>query len=431
MNENRPMSKIFQRRMAAAVARITKGVKFQPINPEIDLKSVFRVQDRAGPIWRSRWVTWWRDPDAEDAIEVAGTLIKSFLHPNGVTRRQCSDHVREVLHDLRLLSAVEWPEYNDTSAMRLWDRLKVDHQRFLAEFTEEAVRRCTSLVARSILLTPIMPRLRGVALRVPEAEAYIIPKDELAGEDFAMPYTHLNQKPDTYSLDISSIREAFQRCAHNYLAISRQMGTTDWCIEHGLSRIRSLLGTVAAAANDQGYDIGLTVMAPPPREICLVRADPPTSGPLFTSKESVFPYLGYEVEVTDAFASDVRNWWKRMRNQPMVKFERARKGSFFLNLGLCNTGTSSFIYFFIALDALFGKRSSVGKSITEGVLKYAPASAPCIEKLYELRNELVHGGTASVAQWHGGDDFQDEFGCTPDSAVRQIALRCLFAFPDG
>jgi len=191
-----------------------------------------------------------------------------------------------------------------------------------------------------------------------------------------------------------------------------------------------LLGTVATVAHHEGFDLGLKVISPPPREIGLLRRE--ASGDILscTARDSIFPYLGYEIQIDDVFACKVQHWYSRMRAHPNDMFERACKCAFFVNLGLCNRETSSFIYFFIALDALFGRKHSVGKSIIQGVERCAPLLAPRVARLYDLRNKLIHGGTVSVSQWQDRDDFEDEFGCAPDAAVREITLKCLFTFPD-
>ncbi len=75
-----------------------------------------------------------------------------------------------------------------------------------------------------------------------------------------------------------------------------------------------------------------------------------------------------------------------------------------------------FMHFFIALDALFGERNKVEDSIVSGIKKIFPNNTKWdirAKKLFELRSELVHGGSSSIDEWNNLAYYRRNFYSDP------------------
>jgi hypothetical protein len=83
----------------------------------------------------------------------------------------------------------------------------------------------------------------------------------------------------------------------------------------------------------------------------------------------------------------------------------------------------AYVNYFVTLDALFGERGSVESSILAGV-KSLGADPKFEEKaswLFDLRNELVHGGSRYITEWPKYDRYVQHFRTKPFSDIRTLA----------
>jgi hypothetical protein len=89
-----------------------------------------------------------------------------------------------------------------------------------------------------------------------------------------------------------------------------------------------------------------------------------------------------------------------------------------------------FIHYFISLDALFGEKSRVEESISEGVFNtYTKTNHEVdkdkIKKIYKLRSDLVHGGSSYINDWKEIIDYRNHFNSDPLKDVQDIAIKSL------
>ena len=90
-------------------------------------------------------------------------------------------------------------------------------------------------------------------------------------------------------------------------------------------------------------------------------------------------------------------------------------------------GIHQFLYFFIVLDALFGVIGNVEESIKKGISSYLtePEWQKKIKKLFDLRSELVHGGSSYIEEWKGYDSYVNHFNSSPERDIEIAATKCL------
>ncbi len=125
--------------------------------------------------------------------------------------------------------------------------------------------------------------------------------------------------------------------------------------------------------------------------------------------------------------SQLQEWYKSYSNLDIESKNRLEKSAHFINHGMNSEGIDSFINYFIALDALFGKRGNVERSILAGIM-VSTMDNVWQEKaawLFELRSELVHGGSRYVAEWEKYERYQKHFKTKPENDVEKLAFICL------
>ena len=91
----------------------------------------------------------------------------------------------------------------------------------------------------------------------------------------------------------------------------------------------------------------------------------------------------------------------------------------------------AYINNFVALDALFGERGSVEASIEAGILSLALGAdlEQRVSCLFDLRNELVHGGSRYISEWPKYQSYVRHFKSQPLADVAKLARSAILAAP--
>jgi hypothetical protein len=146
----------------------------------------------------------------------------------------------------------------------------------------------------------------------------------------------------------------------------------------------------------------------------------------------LFPPLLSEVELSNEDLDDLKNWYGRVRSSSIGIQTRVSAAAQFTNYAIVAEGLERFVHFFISLDALFGERGKVEKTITNGLKHiYQTESnwdyrAP---KLFDLRSSLVHGAYASIDEWDELPAYRRHTASDPLQDVTDASLRALWLFP--
>ncbi|TDP24114.1 HEPN domain-containing protein [Halanaerobium congolense] len=149
-----------------------------------------------------------------------------------------------------------------------------------------------------------------------------------------------------------------------------------------------------------------------------------------------YPHIGIilhslliDLEITSEVINEVKDWYKKQSESE--NFNRASKGAQFIQYGITRkTELDKFIHYFISLDALFGEKSRVEESISEGVFNtYTKTNHEVdkdkIKKIYKLRSDLVHGGSSYINDWKEIIDYRNHFNSDPLKDVQDIAIKSL------
>lgn len=91
----------------------------------------------------------------------------------------------------------------------------------------------------------------------------------------------------------------------------------------------------------------------------------------------------------------------------------------------------SYVNYYIALDALFGERGSVETSILNGLkeLKLEKSDEDKASWLFDLRNDLVHGGSRCVKDWSKYQRYYRHFDSRPEKDIERLAFSALNRAP--
>lgn len=138
--------------------------------------------------------------------------------------------------------------------------------------------------------------------------------------------------------------------------------------------------------------------------------------------------LPSKVDISLDILNEVRDWYGAYSSADVPISHRATKGAHFINYGMTTSGIDQFIHFYISLDAFFGDPKRVEKGIKLGLSKLFQCDTKWdekVDKLYDLRNELIHGGSSRIDEWRGYDHYKRHFRSDPLRDVRDAAMAGL------
>lgn len=143
--------------------------------------------------------------------------------------------------------------------------------------------------------------------------------------------------------------------------------------------------------------------------------------------EAVFPFFCADFQLSNDAVESMRNWHAALGDMADDQRARVEKACYFVNRGIMTQGLDSYVNFFISLDALYGEAGEVEGSIQRGVdsLPINTKFKARISWLYDLRSELVHGGSRFCAEWRDYDRYYSHFRTKPEEDVKRIACSAL------
>jgi hypothetical protein len=145
----------------------------------------------------------------------------------------------------------------------------------------------------------------------------------------------------------------------------------------------------------------------------------------------LIPYFSSEVPIGADEVTIAKDWYNRLSECSPATKSRIEKGAHFLNRGINSDDVEAYINYFVTLDALFGQRGSVEASILKGVNTLG-IDASYLEKtswLFDLRNEIVHGGSRYIAEWPKYNKYTQHFRTKPLSDVGLLAQLAVLRAP--
>jgi len=211
----------------------------------------------------------------------------------------------------------------------------------------------------------------------------------------------------------------------------RIAGTNTVAFTDGARSAAVMLGTLMSAQR----------MARPHHAFSRSSAPPNDYGAAFCKRSAATPYQAQAcgpllhpilsgMTIDDAILVKTNDCLEKWRTADVEKRRRAEMSARWINRAAASGEHVRFLFFFFALDALFGERHRVEAGILEGVRVRFPDPDWELKcgKLFDLRSELVHGGTASIEEWNGYEPYVDHFETEPLDDIEELSTVCLINF---
>jgi hypothetical protein len=152
-------------------------------------------------------------------------------------------------------------------------------------------------------------------------------------------------------------------------------------------------------------------------------------GPSFTIPNAGLRAISEADEM--AWAEFVKEGYLQRASCPKDFQQRLDKASYFVNRGMNADDIEAYVNYFVALDALFGERGAVEASIICGIQSLALGTEleERVPWLFDLRNELVHGGSRYITEWPKYGRYLKHFETNPLSDVGRLARTAILVAP--
>ena len=217
-----------------------------------------------------------------------------------------------------------------------------------------------------------------------------------------------------------------------FWGLCRALGTREGAIAVARDRFRTFIALLFSLEHSNH-----------PELLLKTPVDPPTFSVQFAAKHArlewpqryshigaLMPQSPGEITLADDLLERVRKWYSFRNAAEPEKRQRAVVASQFVQFGLVAEDLERFIHFFVSLDALFGTRGKVEATVGAGIARALGASewADRAAKLFDLRNEVLHGGSSAIDEWPWYEEYRRHFRSEPLSDVAIAALSSLREF---
>lgn len=214
--------------------------------------------------------------------------------------------------------------------------------------------------------------------------------------------------------------------------VAEEYGTQKGTRFNSILRFRKLAAVLFAIASERApYPYNKSMARP--LELCAQFPHKSNPDLQVTSSncDPVFPYYASPIPIGADEVAATQDWYNRCFCCSGDTRSRLEKGAHFLNRGMNSGDIEAYINYFVTLDALFGERGSVEASILKGVCTLG-ISHTYIEKakwLFELRNEIVHGGSRYITEWPKYTRYTQHFRSKPMTDVQSLAQVAVLKAP--
>ena len=236
----------------------------------------------------------------------------------------------------------------------------------------------------------------------------------------------LNQATGSFN---ENKKSSFSNLNYDLYCMCKCEGTSIGAKFNASLKIKMFFSVLFAVFQKSSKNI-LIKSAEPPYKVCLQFAHKDSksnTGCIFSEIGELIPYYISDYTIDQEVIDSTKKWYDDYSNSESIYCNKAKKAAHFINHGMNSDDIESFINYFISLDALFGKRGDVERLILEGVqLSTLDDNWRQRAKfLFDLRSELVHGGSRYASEWNKYDRYVNHFKSTPESDVKKLAFICL------
>jgi hypothetical protein len=418
------------------IITLTKAIRLRPTEPGEHAWTQFMAGKKsASGFAGSIGLAWWADEDIQAALEVVATLLitgrPEFKDCDLAT---VSDVVLNTLQELCLDNTIFAAD--DVFAMRQ-NTLFDCHRAGVMEFATALHVAMEASLRRRIgkhCTIYVLPRFITHSFSLDNESLHVISKDdptaweELVRKGYVFDGWSPSQPKQKGRDDLVFTPQVRVDC----VLAAEDHGTQKGVHFNSIKRFRQLVALLYAVVSDRSkYPIHKSVADPP--EFCIQFTHRDSSERLLIRQDCrpLVPVYVEDVAVETRDQARVAEWYSAVASASAEVRSRAEKGAHFFNRGMNCDDIEAFINFFISLDAIFGERGSVEASILTGVSELGLDSKDCERTrwLFELRSELVHGGSRYLAEWPKYVRYRNHFRSDPATDVQRIACTAVLRAP--
>lgn len=380
-------------------------------------------------------LTWWYGDDTFHAIDSVTTLlIQESQEFRDCDPESVSDVVTNILQEI----CVDKSVFNvDSVFLARRDTLFECHENSVAEFAGLVLKSLEAnlrllLCRRCTLYT--VPRFIVTSLHLESDSLHVIAKaDRKAWQKLVdKGYEFDGWTPERPVLGLSDDRTFAPPSDFDCILAAEEYGTQKGARFNSILRFRKALTVLFCVASERAKYPFHKAMARP-LEFCIQFPHESGSSGQITRSDcgALIPYYASDIAVGPTEVTAVQDWYKACAACSEGAQQRIQKGAHFLNRAMNSDDIEAYVNYYVTLDALFGERGSVESSILAGVKSLGgdPKFEEKASWLFDLRNELVHGGSRYITEWPKYARYTQHFRTKPFADIRALAQLAVLNAP--
>ncbi|UCR85575.1 MULTISPECIES: HEPN domain-containing protein [Pseudomonas] len=423
-------------RVLAQVARLTRSIRLRPSN-ETEIPAVQFFAGRGEPFSFSGGVglAWWYSTDTFNAIEAVTALIIE----KGQEFKDCDiESVKNVVISTLQKVCLDSPLFNCDDVVfgakpNLFEcRGAVSVIEFAKVILTEIKKNLRSIIGKRCTVYPLA-RFKGPSFSLPEEGVHLIScSDDVAWAKFSTRGYEFDGWTPKTPFTVNSNFAFNSNSEFNYILLAEEYGTQKGAKFSSGIKFRMFTAVFFAYASEfSQYGYHKSIAQPFSTCIQFPHETAPDHRITLSDCGAFSPYYASDVLISDEVVESLIGWYGLLNGCPEEYKQRIKKSAHFINRGMNSDDIESYINYFVALDALFGQRGSVEASIVAGV-GYLGLDKKSEEKtswLFDLRNELVHGGSRYISEWPKYQRYIRHFESRPLNDLKRLAQTAILRAP--
>lgn len=423
-------------RVQAQVARLMRSISLRPGDVGIRPSAQF-FAGRGKPFSFSGGVglNWWYSPDTFNAIDAVTALIIE-------TEREFKDcdpeSVNSVVASTLQKVCLDSPLFNcDDVVFGIKPNLfeckgAVTVIEFTRVILEEIKSNLRAVIGKRCTIYPLT-RFKGPSFSLPQEGLHLIScSDDVAWKNLSNDgYEFDGWNPRSSTMDSNNF--GFNPSIEfNYVLLAEEYGTKQGAKFSSSLKFRMFIAVLFAYASELSkYGYHKSMAQPLTNCLQFSHETAPDHSITFSECGALTPFYASDIEISYEICGKVTEWYESLNRCAIAYKQRITKSANFFNRAMNSEDIESYINYFVALDALFGQRGSVESSIIAGVghLGLDQKTEEKTSWLFDLRNELVHGGSRYISEWPKYQKYIKHFGSKPLGDLKNLAQKAILKAP--
>lgn len=423
-------------RIQAQVARLMRSIRLTPdTENKIPGAQFFAGRGKPFSFSGGMGLAWWYSPDTFSAIDAVTALV---IETEQEFKDCDTESVNNVVTSTLQRICLDSPLFNGDDVVfrrkaNLFEcRGAVSVIDFTKTILDEIKHNLRSVIGKRCTTYPLS-RFRGPSFSLPAEGLHLLScNDDVTWKRFlAEGYIFDGWTPSFpfTAGDRFSFNGGFE---FNYILIAEDYGTQNGAKFASSLKFRMFISILFAHASESSqYGYNKSMAQPFTNCIQFPHESTPDGLIVLSDCGALSPFYASDIIITEDLTKKVEKWYQSLQECPNEYKQRIKKSANFFNRAMNSDDIESYINYFIALDALFGQRGSVESSIVAGVANLA-LDEKFTEKttwLFDLRNELVHGGSRYISEWPKYQRYTKHFGTKPLNDLKELAQKAIVKAP--